>query len=356
MSSKQESNRTQKIFKKYMILLLKILFIIILLSLYFLSSNQLYKTSIELNNIIEKNIPTGRIFLCSVYNNEAEMLYIQVWRLYNYIEKFIFSVSNITFSGLPKNISLSPFEKELRPYMDKIEFAYFDNVCDTKLYPFDGKVWCMDKSQRNFGKTYLEQKYNLTENDLIISVDIDEILTREGIEYIKNHPPKQFYFIKGSFYFPYYYHKVDDWNRGSVSRYSKEMKPLNYFREITIYNDSILKYENNESKPLITHCSYCFKNIEKYKNKLMSFAHQEYNKKPYITNDWIFKSHYCRIKINSPLGYDEPYEGWRHLIPDDGRLKYLVDRGYTYSLNETNYTEKDLENMCNRTYRRKPFE
>ena len=240
--------------------------------------------------------------------------------------------------------------------MDKIEFAYFDNVCDRKLYPFNDIIWCNEKCQRNYAKTYLEENYNLTDKDLIIAVDIDEILTREGIEYIKNHPPNNFNFIKGSVYFPYYYHKMEDWNRGSVSRYNKEMKPLSYFREITIYDSNILKYKNNESKPLITHCSYCFKNIEKYKNKLISFPHQEYNKKPYITNDWIFRSHYCRIKIGSPPGFDEPYEGWKHLIPDDERLKYLVDPSFTYNINETNYTEKDLVNMCNETFKRTPFE
>ena len=61
----------------------------------------------------------------------------------------------------------------------------------------------------------------------------------------------------------------------------------------------------------------------------MSFAHIEYNKEPYITNNWLFKSHYCRDKINRPFeGYDEPYEGWKDLIPDDERVKYLIDRSY----------------------------
>ena len=31
-----------------------------------------------------------------------------------------------------------------------------------------------------------------------------------------------------------------------------------------------------------------------YKNKLISFIHQEYNKPSYNINNWIFKSHYCR--------------------------------------------------------------
>ena len=102
--------------------------------------------------------------------------------------------------------------------------------------------------------------------------------------------------------------------------------------------------------------TFCFKDIEQYKNKLISFAHQEVNKPPYTTNNLIFKSRYCRKKIGSPLGYDEPYEGWKHLIPNDERLKYLIDRSFMYPINQTTYTEKDLETMCNRTYNRTPFE
>ena len=40
-------------------------------------------------------------------------------------------------------------------------------------------------SQRDYAKNYIEENYNPTEKDLLIVVDIDEILTREGIEYIK---------------------------------------------------------------------------------------------------------------------------------------------------------------------------
>lgn len=56
------------------------------------------------------------------------------------------------------------------------------------------------------------------------------------------------------------------------------------------------------------------------------------------------------------LGIDEPYEGWRHLIPDDSRLRYLIDPSFMYPLNLTTYTQKDLVKMCDRKYRRIPFE
>ena len=91
--------------------------------------------------------------------------------------------------------------------------------------------------------------------------------------------------------------------------------------------------------------------------KLLSFSHQEFNRHPYITNEWIFKSHYCRQKLPKFYsGFDEPYEGWKHLIPNDSRLKYLIDRSFMYQINETTYTKKDLNKLCKNNLNRNPFE
>ena len=99
-----------------------------------------------------------------------------------------------------------------------------------KEYPSDNLTWCLEKSQRDYAKKFIEDNYNPTEIDLIIIVDVDEILTREGIKYIKNNPPKYYNFIKGSLYFPYYYHKVGDWNKGLVIRYNKNMTTFSNYR------------------------------------------------------------------------------------------------------------------------------
>ena len=324
-----------------------IIFLIIFFSFYDMSTIETFR---------KNNKPfNGRIFVSFMYNNEAEMAYIHIWRLYDYVDKFIFIVSNKTFSNNPKNFSFVPFEENIKPYMDKIAIANFDNICNGKEYPSDNLPWCLEKSQRDYAKTFIEKHYSIKEDDLLIVVDIDEILTREGIQYIKKNPPYNFYFIKGSMYFPYYYHKVEDWDKGFVIRYNTIKTTLSKYRDMKQKNN-ILKYKLNPSKPLITHCSFCFKKLEQYKDKIISFPHQEFNKPPYITNNWIFKSHYCRAKINSFLGYDEPYEGWRHLIPDDSRLKYLLDPSFMYPLNLTTYTKEDLKNMCYRKYRRTPFE
>ena len=332
-------------------------FLICLLSLAFFSIKIFNKNNSTINKnnyYIRNHYCHGRIFLSFMYNNEAEMAYIHIWRLYDYVDKFIIVISNRTISGLPKNFSFSPFEENIRPYMNKIDIVYFNNICNKTEYPLDNLIWCFEKSQRDYAKTFIEEHYSPTKDDLLVIVDIDEVLTREGIEYVKRNPPYDYYHIKGSMYFPYYYHKVKDWDLGCVIRYNKNMISLSKYRGM--FSNKILLYEYNTSKPLITHCSYCFNKLEKYKNKIISFPHQEYNKKPYITNNWIFRSHYCREKINSPPGYDEPYEGWRDLIPDDKRLKYIIDPSFMYPLNLTTYTEKDLEKMCDRKYNRKPFE
>ena len=335
--------KNKKIYKFYIIIALSIL------NLAFLQK-QIFK-----NN--KTNSFKGRIFYCTIYNNEAEMAYILIWRLYNYVDKFIIVISNVTHTGFPKNFTFKSFEGNIKPYMDKIDIVTFDNICNKKEYPDAEIHWCREKSQRDFAKTFIEQKYNPTENDLFIVTDIDEILTREGIEYIKKNPPDDYKHIKGAIYFPYYYHRIEDWDYGYVIRYNKNMKTLSYYRVSPSNDSNTIKYDYNPTKSLITHCTYCFKSVEEYKNKLASFTHLDFNVYPYNTNNYIFKNLYCREKINRPgEGYDEPYEGWRHLLPDDERLKYLIDRSYKYNISETTYTEKDLETLCRRTFNRTPFE
>ena len=336
--------------------IIKIFIIFILFFLFYNISNfNIHENFNLIKSFKKKNSFHGRIFISFMYNNEAEMAYIHIWRLYDYVYKFIILTSNRTFSGIPKNFSFMPFEENISPYMKKVDIVNCSRICNRKEYPREKLAHCFEKSQRDYAKTFIEEHYNPTKDDLLIVVDIDEIFTKEGIEYVMKNPPNYFYFVKGSLYFPYYYHKVQDWDKGCVIRYNKNIKTLTKFRLMKNKNNT-LKFDFNSSKPLITHCSYCFKELEEYKNKLKSSFHQEFNKKPYTTNNWIFRSHYCREKINSSPGYDEPYEGWKDLIPDDQRLKFLIDPSFMYPLNLTTYTEEDLEKMCDRKYKRTPFD
>ena len=65
--------------------------------------------------------------------------------------------------------------------MDKVDIVNFDNKCYNNLYPGDNLAWCIEKSQRDYAKIYIEEKYDPTKKDVLIVVDLDEILTREVI-------------------------------------------------------------------------------------------------------------------------------------------------------------------------------
>ena len=98
----------------------------------------------------------GRIFVSFMYNNEAEMAYIHIWRLYNYIDNFIIVTSNITHSNISKIVSFSPFEENIQLYIKKIDIINFNNICNRKEYPSVNLFWCLEKSQRDYAKTFIE--------------------------------------------------------------------------------------------------------------------------------------------------------------------------------------------------------
>ena len=137
-------------FFSFFYLILKIFFLFFLFYIY--KNNNIGKiyNKFKKNKTIKKNKTfIGRIFLSFNYNNEAEIAYVHLWRLYDYVDKFIFICSNRTFSGLPKNISFSPYEEKIKQNMDKIDIAYFDNICNKKEYHYDKPIRCFEKSQRD---------------------------------------------------------------------------------------------------------------------------------------------------------------------------------------------------------------
>ena len=168
-NNKNRSKISNKIIKNKKIIKLYII-IILSLILYFISFPKTLKlhpikNTITFFNHNKTNIFNGRIFYCTIYNNEAEMAYILIWRLYNYVDKFIIVISNLTHTGHSKNFSFNSFEENIKPYMDKIDIVIFDNICNKKEYPDVEAHWCREKSQRDFAKTFIEK--NITQPKMI---------------------------------------------------------------------------------------------------------------------------------------------------------------------------------------------
>ena len=133
----------------------------------------------------------------------------------------------------------------------------------------------------------------------------------------------------------------DPWYRSFVLRYNDKIESFQYYRDV----------ENTHPFPhfpVVTHCSYCFNDIDLYKRKINSFAHQEFNRYPWTNDSFIFRMHYCRHGLLWPSAHppDEAFVG-EDLVPNDERLKFLIDPNFMLDISRTIFTEKDLPTLCN---------
>lgn len=202
-------------------------------------------------------------------------MYIRIWRLYKYVDYFVILVSNTTFSGIKRNITFSPYEKELE--QDKIGIISLPHQLGNRyIYPsqFFNKIWCFEKTSRDYTLQAIRSLFGLKMSDLIFVSDLDEIFTREAMEYIIQNPLETYYYARGYMYFPYYYHIIENWNYRLMLRYDPKYFALSRFRSKYPFYPVV----PDDKRAFITHCSYCFKNIDDYMNKFKSFPHQEFNR------------------------------------------------------------------------------
>ena len=104
---------------------IKFCFVLVLLLLQIILFSQVLSLRMIFNSKITDNDISSveRIFLCTLYNNEAEMAYVHIWRLFKYVDKFIIIVSNITYSGAQKNVTFKSFEQNIHPYLNKVDIS-----------------------------------------------------------------------------------------------------------------------------------------------------------------------------------------------------------------------------------------
>lgn len=286
-----------------------------------------------------------RIFDTIGYNGESHLLYTRLWRLDPYVDEFIVLVSNMSHSGKFREVSFAPFENEFKKFSHKLHIYYIDISCSQdEVRRIDHDInWCREKKQRMARYDYLKL-FNPQEGDLIISADADEIPTKAAFDYIVKHPPKTYYSLCctfNSFNFNFYTTE-ERWCRLGVLRYSSSLTANDFNRQ---------RYQNVEAEDksmMCTHCTYCFNTAEAYVNKMITFAHQEFNKYPFTNLSYAFYSHYCKVQI--PWGrklIPTPYFKDEQLLPDDLRLRHLIDNSFHLDINKTIYKESDLATLCN---------
>jgi len=223
---------------------------------------------------------------CFIFYNELDLLEYRLNILNNIIDFFIIVESTKTFTGNDKPLFFNDnkFNHKFNHFYHKIIHVIVTDFIIPDISK--NQQWINEKNQRNYinnGINSLNQKIKISDNDLIIISDIDEIPDPKTISFIKNFKlPVTIASLGQDLY--YYNLKCKNklrWNRAKILSYLFYKKFINSKPNIC----RIINPKNCISKGG-WHLSY-FGDSNFIQNKIINFSHQEVNKSEFINNDNI---------------------------------------------------------------------
>ncbi|CAF2062292.1 BnaC06g26260D [Brassica napus] len=204
-----------------------------------------------------------RVYDAVLFSTEVELLTIRWQELYPYVTQFVLLESNSTFTGLPKPLVFASHRAD-----DEFKF-----VEPRLTYGSIGGRFKKGEKNPFYEEAYqrvaLDQLLRLagiTDDDLLIMSDVDEIPSRHTINLLRwcdDIPEILHLRLKNylySFEFP-----VDDksW-RASVHRYKTGKTKYVHYRQ----SDEILADSG-------WHCSFCFRRISEFVFKMKAYSHYD---------------------------------------------------------------------------------
>lgn len=282
------------------------------------------------------------IYDCFSFFNELDIIEIRFKELYDHVHRFVLCESTLTHAGTPKPLYFQENKDRYAPFQDKI----INVVCDNPSTPepnYDMN-WTRERNQRNFIYNTLNQ---LCKNDdIIITSDADEIFRSENINKLQAIDSNLYSIeMRPSWY---YLNCVSEprWTLGKAAKFSTVK---NGFKG----NLSDIRGAGT-SRCLVDsgwHFSY-MGGQHKVKQKLESFAHQEFNN-PQNINDY----HINLIMRFGSAVWDEfndinprgniPY--WNYESLSSCNLPACVKKGdYNHLISEVGFSKLDYD--CGNLY------
>lgn len=206
------------------------------------------------------------------------MLECRLEYLHNHVDFFVICEANYTHSGNKKEFNYLNNESRFKKYADKIIYI---PLKISENYDFSNS-WTLEKEQRNKLMDGLE---NFNEDDIVIISDLDEIPNVDVLpKIIDRIEGVKFFALKQELY---YYNLStfanDDWQSAKVTTVKTARKlGLDYIRTSRVPDHHGVIANGG------WHMSYFF-SPEGIKQKIESFAHQEYNTDEYKGEEHISK-------------------------------------------------------------------
>lgn len=220
--------------------------------------------------------------------NELDILEIRLQELWNTVDYFVITESNLSHSGKPKDYILLDNWERFKPYEDKIRHIKVEDMPETK------DSWMRERHQRRVGTRGLT---DLQPEDIVIVSDCDEIARSEIIDLIKTDENQYDRYILNIPQFQYrlnYMKFFPHWKNANiaVTRGAKFIDPQ-VEREFTFYWNP--KPENTVS---VEHGGWHFTyygDDEHAIKKIQNFAHTETDTPDMIARhniEWFIENKY----------------------------------------------------------------
>jgi beta-1,4-mannosyl-glycoprotein beta-1,4-N-acetylglucosaminyltransferase len=225
-----------------------------------------------------------RIFDCFTFFNELDLLEFRLKLLDPYIDHFVIAESNLTHSGQSKPYHFREAKERFKPWQHKIIYIPVEQTAkdlvfeEEKKYNPGSAAWKLENGQRN---ALLVAAANMEDTDMVLLSDLDEIPSSVAIKKaIQVNKPVAF-----SLLFHYYFLNCQNagesrWWKGCIAVTAKQ------FKEISPQG----LRDERDNYPSLNQAGWHFSFLggaEKIKQKLLAFAHTEYNKDEYTREEHI---------------------------------------------------------------------
>ncbi|CAL5338260.1 unnamed protein product [Camellia sinensis] len=199
-----------------------------------------------------------RVFDAVLFSNELEILTIRWKELYPYITGFVLLESNSTFTGIPKPWVFENNRDQFKFIEPRLTYGKIPGRSRKGENPF------IEEAYQRLALDHLLKLAGITDDDLLIMSDVDEIPSRHTIDLLRwcdDIPPIVHLRLKNYLYSFEFLVDNNSW-RASIHKYESGKTRYAHYRQ----SDVILADAG-------WHCSFCFRHIHEFVFKMKAYSH-----------------------------------------------------------------------------------
>ena len=221
-----------------------------------------------------------KIIDCFTFFNELDLLEFRLKLLDSQVSRFVIAESNLTHSGQHKPYHFEAARDRFKHWEHKIVYIPVNQNAkglvfeEQNKYNPESAAWKLENGQRN---ALIDAAAGIEDDDIVLLSDLDEIPSITAIKKaVEDKKPVAF-----SLLFHYYFLNCQNagesrWWKGCIAATGKQ------FKEITPQG----LRDKRDAYPSISHAGWHFSFLggaEKIRQKLLAFAHTEFNKEEYTS-------------------------------------------------------------------------